>query len=195
MAGPYKATMLYGTPDAGWSETHYIPGASLGTAQNTAQTINTSRLAISRPSVLCVGIRVVDVTTPRLGSIISPTTAGGTYAIASISTADPNLAVLMRLVSADGLTRSRHYIRGIPADCIPGNTSNWDPLVWSFTTGVSNALNAYASTLIANANLGIRTAPHTYTLKAIQTATPITTATFRKAGRPFFLRHGRRLLV
>lgn len=193
MAGPYKATCLYQLPDAGWSETHYIPGASLTTAQNAAQSINTARMGIARPGVQCTGIRVVDVSTPRLGYVLSPTQGVGTYmGEAGTITADPTLGFLIRMVSADALTKSRHYVRGIPLNQITAA----DPFGEApFTSAYVTAVNAYMAALQANANLGVRVAPHQYTLKSISGISFSLLLTIRRAGRPFGLRRGRRTLV
>lgn len=192
MAGPYRGQILLQTADAGWSETHYLPGASLGSAQTALQSIATARMGMCRPTVTCFGLRVVDVTTPRLGSIFNSTTTTGTYTADVVPTVDPAIAIMIRLASADGLTRSRHYCRGIPQSWL----IDGDPLsLIAFAGAFATAVNAYTAAVIANANLGVKTAPHTYTLKAIQTAAMAANPLIRRAGRPFALRRGRRLLV
>ena len=197
MAGPYKAMILLNTADAGWSETHWIPGASLTTAQANAQTICTARLALALSTVKCFGIRVVDVTTPRLGYIFSSTTPQGTYnPTGTWTTVEPNLAVLVRLNAADGLTKARHYLRGVPNNQMPALTAlGWDPLAWGYTSDFTTNLTAYINALIANAQLRSRIGGGAPVYKAISAGSYGSQAVLRKAGRPFAQRRGRRLLV
>lgn len=191
MAGPYRGQILFNTPDAGWSETYYLPGANIASAISALQTINTARLGLSPSKVTAYALRVVDVTTPRLANLVNPTTLTGTWAADGATPVDPSIAVLARMNSADGLTRSRHFLRGLGQSAL----SDLDPLTFSFTGAYATALTNWVNAVIANANLGVRTAPHTYTLKAINAISTAPLATIRKAGRPFGQRRGRRTLV
>jgi hypothetical protein len=190
MAGPYRGQILFGTADAGWSETYYLPGASVTSAMSALQAINTARMAMSPAAVKCIGLRVVDVTTPRLAQLAAGTTAAGTW-VADTVVATPDISIMVRMTSADFLTRSRHFLRGIGQSIILAN----DPVALNTAGAFTTAFNSWVTSVKANANLGVKTGPHAYTLKAIDTMTMYPFGVVRRAGRPFNLRHGRHVLV
>jgi hypothetical protein len=188
----YRGQIVLETPDAGWSETYFFNQPSISNAIANLQTICTAGMALRPPAVKVFGLRVNDTATPRLATMVAATTNEGTYNVTPL-VADPALAFMQREVSTDLATRSRHYLRGIAADQL--STAQTDPAIWAPTPAFSASLTSWGNDVITNAVLGIKTAPHTYTTKPINNVTPYTTVVIRKAGRPFGLRRGRRLLV
>jgi hypothetical protein len=193
MAGPFKGTLFINTADAGWTETYYINAASLAAASTALGNILTPRQGVSRSEVKFPVGRIVDLSAPRTSLLLTVVAPAGTWAGADLSTVDPALAILVRMGSADGLTRSRHFLRGIPSLQINGAAT--DPITWGPTAGYTTALNAWIAAVQANAVLAKKTAPLTYTTKAITNMAISTVGTIRRAGRPFGLRRGRRLIV
>jgi hypothetical protein len=193
MPGPYKGTIFLNTADAGWTETYYFNAASLSAAASLLGAIETPRMGLARAEVKCAVLRVVDLSTPRVALLGTPPTAAGTWSGADLSTIDPAIAVLSRMTVAAGTTRSRHYLRGIPSAQITGSAT--DPITWAFTSGYLTALTTWVNAVIANAVLAVKGVGRSYTTIAISTITQSTIGTFRRAGRPFGLRRGRRLLV
>lgn len=194
MAGPYKGTLFLATKDAGWTETYYHAVASLASAQTALQNIITPRLALARiGDVTILVARVVDMSAPRTAILFTPTSTAGTWSGADLSTVDPALALLTRMNSADGLTRSRHFLRGIPSAQLSGSAS--DPITWAMTAGFITAFNAWITAVIANAVLAVRKPPAPIVTKAISAINASALGTIRRAGRPFVLRRGRRMIV
>jgi hypothetical protein len=194
MAAVFKGTLIYNIPGSGWSETHWLKGPDLGTAAPQLQAINDAGQAMRNSDVKLDLARIVDASNPRL-SILPDTTAwatAGTYVPTSV-TADVDLAILFREFEATNNIRSRIFFRGFPSTQF-GTAIDRDANL-AFTTDFVTLMTAYKNAIIANAQLAKRTAPHAFTLFNVSSVVQSTRAHLRRAGRPFEVRRGRRLIA
>jgi hypothetical protein len=192
VAGPMKGAIFFKISTYGWTETYYPIGATLAAAASSMQAINTARMAIAKSDVAVTIIRVTDLSSPRTSLLIAPTTPAGTYApTPAPNTLDPDQAILQGFNSGDGITRSRHYLRGIPDDQVSGSPK----ITLALTATFSTALSALATAMQNNAQMVIRKPGPVFTTKAIGSVLSAPTLRIRRAGRPSFLPRGRRLLV
>lgn len=191
--GIYRGQILFETADAGWSETYFFNVADLSTAFGNLNNVAIARAPLSPAAVKLPAIRVSDVTQPRLAELGNPTPSQGGYTTVT-TVVDPAISMMAREISTDFLTRSRHYLRGLPTDQLFGGAS--DPILWAPTGPWTTAFNTWASVVGSSSVLGVRNpVTKTYTTKPMNDPTQTLLAVIRRAGRPFGLRRGRRLVV
>lgn len=193
----FKGTLFYQTDIYGWSETHFLNAADMGTAGNNLGAINDAGQNLRRPEVKLVGARVVDATSPRVS--INPPTAlwerSGTYAnVAATATINPNLAMLFREYDATNTHRSRVFFRGLPSNFLDADHGGPELNIHQPPDAVA-LITAYKNILIAKAVMAHRLAPHSFDEFGIDTVIESTALHSRKAGRPFGLPLGRRLIA
>jgi hypothetical protein len=193
MAGPFKCQIFLQTADAGWTETYYAATANLAAAQTNINNLLPLRMALSRTEVTNSALRVSDMSNPRTAILSTYAAIHGTYSATSLSTVDPAIALMVRMFTIGGTQRSRHFLRGIPSDQLVGSAT--DPLTWSFGTTYNGLLNSYIGQVTPNFVLVKKTGPGVFATTAISSMAASLVGTIRRAGRPFVLRRGRRLIV
>lgn len=196
MAAQFKGNLRFGCDIFGWSESYWLLGPDEGTAEAQLHSINDARMALSMATVSLVDATVVDATTPRVS--FHPDTGAwqkvGTWATAGAKTVRPDLSMLLRMYSADDESRSRIFVRGVPSDQL-GTDFGGPETTFAFTAPYILLQTAYRNAVKANAVLAHKTQPHVYVTKNIDRLEFSTGAHIRRAGRPFFLPHGRRLIA
>lgn len=190
----------------GWTSVYYpvLSGTpSYAQAWDAVDTINTLEMALYPSQVLSKWIRVSIVDVPRDSKLQDATTPFGTFLDDAVKNEkqlpiDPNLALAINLDSAN-LNRGIKYMRGLPgsmgdikfqAGFTP--TAEWVTAYNAWRTGL-----VLKFALMGRSKTGtppvVKWTPHTITA-AEDVASDIELAlSIRRTGRPFDLRHGRRL--
>lgn len=191
-----KGTLFYQAGSSGWTETHWLVATDMPTATLNLKSINNAGMAMRRPDVTLLSARIVDAANPRTSILpdITSWVTVGTYTAPGVVTADVDLSIMWREFSADNLTRSRVFFRGFPTDQFGSSGIDKDGN-FNFTVAFAALFTAWQTAIVNNALLVHRTAPHVFTSKAINQVVQSTQAHLRRAGRPFFLRRGRRLIA
>lgn len=191
----YKGQILLGTGDAGWSETYHIDAGSHAAAMTALDSICTARMGMSRSDVTVRVLRVSDEAIKGDSFLQAATTSAGGYTGAGTFTFDPAVALLVTGYSGDHTAWTHWFVRGLPSDVV----SNQEPFKLAGTPPASwtTAFNSYKAALVANAKLKTKkpNPPGTVHTIAIATTGFGLFLVIRKAGRPFGLRHGRRVIV
>jgi hypothetical protein len=190
----FKGILKLQTADFGWSELHWLVPDNFTDAVVGLKAIAAARMPLSKADVVLKDAVVIDAETPRtaLHPSLATWAAAGTWATGT--TVTPNLSIMFRMEDAAHEHRSRNYIRGFPSDQFATGTGGPD-CNFTFTAPYQALIDAYKVAIIANVNLVHKTAPHTFTIFPVNSCFETLTSRLRRAGRPFLLPHGRRLIA
>lgn len=187
MAQTYAGTALYRLRDFGWAETWYFSGESYVEPMNQTQLINTSRLDLACPDVVCVRVRVSNVAIRGDVVLASPTTPIGTFGASDTTSLQPTTVFQLTHQSGPLYTSHRPF-RAMPLGYVSFAT-------WSAPVGWLDNFASYKTTLNVAAMFKVKS--KTIPIGSI-TYVPVlsTLADYklreRKCGRPFGLSVGRR---
>lgn len=192
----FKGTIFFHAADKGWSETYWLMGPDIGTASAKLVGILDARVAMSPSAVKTDYLRVVDAGNPRISTApnIPAGDVQGTFVSAGGHAFTPDAAVLARAFSADNLRRSRWFIRGFPVEMVNLTGAGEDNEL-TFPAAWTTAFGAWAAAVGAGAVMVHKTAPHTFVTTPIDHIVSSTTYHIRRAGRPFGLPRGRRMIA
>lgn len=192
----FKGTLFYGADVFGWSETYWLNAPDIGTAGVKLGTINDAGMGLRFSDVKLVGARVVDASSPRVSTL--PDTSSwkltGQYTGAATKTLSPDLAILFRTFDAGNLHRSRIFFRGLPSDFL-GADHGGPELTITYPGAALTPRDAYEAAVKANALMTHRLAKNSYDEFPIDHVVHSTTFHIRRAGRPFDLPRGRRMIA
>lgn len=193
----WKGTIFFTCLEAGWTENYWLQGPDMNTAISQLDQILLARVALSNSQVVTQALRVVDAGNPRVSALPVIPAGGdaGTWTGApGTTTISPDISYLCRGYDATGLRRTRTFIRGVPNDQAAGGSGGPD-FLFTFTAPYVTLQGTYQNTVKSNALMVHKTAPHTFSSVPFDHFAMSTAAHIRRAGRPFNLRRGRRLIA
>ena len=183
----FVGQMFFEGPDgSGWSEVYYSDDTDYVTALSDLSNLATDRRGFLPASCDLVYLRISDPDV-RGDALVAGGRSAGLYT-AGVSCEETSVAVLVRWENPN-FFHSNHYLRGVPHDCV--GDAAFVP-----TSTYTTAFNAYVTALKAGWMFARKnqTPPPKFALTPIVTAS-ITRLVTRRAGRPFGLQRGRRLIV
>jgi hypothetical protein len=191
----FRGQILLGDSDAGWSETYWLDAATHEAAMTALDTICTARMALSTPDVEAKVLRVSAEGIKGDSFLKAATAPIGTYVATGVTALDPNTAMQVNAYNADHTAWTHWFIRGIPIDQV--NMKIPASLLAAGIAPWPANLTAYLAALVAGAKLNTKKGDPVGTKKLVPIVStgkniPLVT---RRAGRPFHLRHGRRVTV
>lgn len=196
MTVQFKGTIFFHAADKGWSETYWLKGPDIGSASAQLIGILDARVALSPSAVKTDYLRVVDAGNPRISTApdIPAGDVMGTFVSPGGHAFTPDAAVLARAFSADNASRSRWFLRGFPVEMVNLTGAGEDNEL-TFPAAWTTSFADWVTAVKAGAQLVHRTAPHTFTNVAIDHIVSSTAYHIRRAGRPFGLPRGRRMIA
>lgn len=177
----------------GWTETYWLIGANYPAARTSLAAIQTATMSCRTSGVKCTGMIVYDAGDPatRTSFVTDPPVLAGTFVPVGGADDRPDLGVLW-VTQDPALHRANHYFRGFPSE-ISSNDDLYVPVpAWE------TAFNAFLATVSGNATYRHKIAagpPPVYTFETIANAQNKQFISIRRAGRPFELHRGRRMIV
>lgn len=188
----YKSQILLETSDAGWSENYWIEDASHAAAMAKLQLICTARMGLSPGDVSVRVLRVSDVAIKSDSFLAPATTPTGTYVVVGVTAFDPSVSLQVNGYSADHTAWTHIFVRGIPNDQV----KNIEPFqLGALVAPFPANLAAFQTAWKTNAKLySKKPGPGKATQTIVDTGYNVGLV-IRRAGRPFKLRHGRRVIV
>lgn len=191
----FKSQIILEMADAGWSENYFISAANHAAAITALQPIVTARMGLSRSDVKVKILRVSDVAIKGDSFLANPTTAAGTYAEAGGESISPDVALQVNFFSADHTAWTHIYVRGLSNDYL--NTLEGFSVLAVPPAAFTAALTAYQNAVKAGASLYTKkpNPPGDKHAVGIDSFGFRSSCPIRKAGRPFRLRRGRRVIV
>lgn len=151
-----KCTAFFSLGIQGWSETWFLDGANLNTANTPINTLVAARLRMCPATVTHLGSRVSVVENPAVFRKLN-SNGIGSY---STSRDVTNLAIIWTAVS-DNYTRRLIYTRGTPDDCVSGGA-------YAGTSEFAAAAANWATVIVA-VGFGIRTIDRNNALQDVAT--------------------------
>jgi hypothetical protein len=194
----YRSTIIWGAPDVGWSETYYFDVATHLAAATALDAIATLRLAMCKSDVTIKVLRVSDVAIKGDSFLKAATGGVGTYVpAAGVQTFSLDVAFQVNAYSGDHTAWTHWFLRGFCDDIV--DTQDGFKLAAAAPAGWIAARDAYLAALVGAG------APKLWTKKpnppGTKNAVAIASTGFesqlpiRRAGRPFKLHRGRRVVV
>jgi hypothetical protein len=199
MAGPFIGICFREVAGVGWTSVYGLNKADVSSSLQALDLVNTAEMQLLPSAVECNRIKVSDITVKGDVAFQFPTTPAGNFTGATGSVpAEPNWSFPVQFLCG-ATNRFKKFLRGLPSEFVtPGVPSGF-----KFTTQWGAELVAYANAVQANCVLISRPGKFNNGQLIIVPITGFidppansntTQLRIRRAGRPFDLHRGRRMV-